>query len=123
MRLRERRIQLGLTQQQMAKLIGVTYQQAHKYESGTNRVSSGRLYAVAQALDVEVSYFFEGLDAEGARFQPTREQRPLLEFIRNFTRISDRRQQETLCNLVRALADFSSKSRDGAGESVLDQAH
>ena len=43
MRMRERRIMLGLTQQQMAELIGVTYQQAHKYEKGINRIAAGRL--------------------------------------------------------------------------------
>ena len=42
-RMRERRIMLGLTQQQMAELIGVTYQQAHKYEKGINRIAAGRL--------------------------------------------------------------------------------
>src|SRR6516165_8858642 len=41
-RIRERRIMLGLTQQQLAEMIGVTYQQAHKYERGINRVSAGR---------------------------------------------------------------------------------
>jgi transcriptional regulator with XRE-family HTH domain len=48
--MRERRIMLGLTQQQMAALIGVTSQQAHMYEKGLNRVSAGRLYSIAQAL-------------------------------------------------------------------------
>ncbi|MBV9553720.1 MAG: helix-turn-helix transcriptional regulator, partial [Alphaproteobacteria bacterium] len=43
-RVRERRIMLGFTQQQLADLIGVTYQQAHKYERGINRISAGRLY-------------------------------------------------------------------------------
>ena len=43
-RIRERRTMLGLTQQQLAERIGVTYQQAHKYETGDNRVSAGRLY-------------------------------------------------------------------------------
>lgn len=60
-RMRERRVMLGLTQQQMAELIGVTYQQAHKYEKGINRVAAGRLYNIAQALGVDMSYFFEGL--------------------------------------------------------------
>jgi transcriptional regulator with XRE-family HTH domain len=58
--MRERRILLGLTQEQMARSIGVTYQQAHKYEKGLNRLTAGRLYAVAQALGVEIGYFFEG---------------------------------------------------------------
>ena len=53
-RMRERRIMLGLTQQQIAELIGVTYQQAHKYEKGINRVAAGRLYHIAQALGVDV---------------------------------------------------------------------
>src|SRR5690242_1924250 len=66
-RVRERRIMLGLTQQQLADLIGVTYQQAHKYERGINRVSAGRLYEIGQVLSVPVGYFFEGLDAEDAR--------------------------------------------------------
>ena len=57
-RMRERRIMLGLTQQQMAELIGVTYQQAHKYEKGVNRIAGGRLYTIAQALGVEVGYFY-----------------------------------------------------------------
>ena len=59
--MRERRIMLGLTQQEMAALIGVTFQQACKYENGSNRVSSGRLYRIAQALDTDVGYFFEGI--------------------------------------------------------------
>ena len=55
---------LGLTQQQMAELIGVTYQQAHKYEKGINRIAAGRLFTIAQALGVEVGYFFDGMDGE-----------------------------------------------------------
>ena len=61
-RVRERRIMLGLTQQQLADLIGVTYQQAHKYERGINRISAGRLYEIAQVLSVPIGYFFDGLE-------------------------------------------------------------
>jgi transcriptional regulator with XRE-family HTH domain len=108
-RLRERRVQLGITQQQMAELIGVTYQQAHKYEKGMNRLASARLYAVARALGVEVTYFFEGLNAEGAAFRPTPGQRLLLDLSRNFVSITDRRQQEALCSLARVLSSASSE--------------
>src|SRR5512133_4381836 len=66
-RIRERRIMLGLTQQQLADLIGVTYQQAHKYERGINRVSAGRLFEIAQVLSVPVNYFFDGLEQDGER--------------------------------------------------------
>jgi transcriptional regulator with XRE-family HTH domain len=64
-RIRERRIMLGLTQQRMADLLGITYQQAHKYENGTNRVAAGRLYSIARVLGVEVRYFYEGLQTAG----------------------------------------------------------
>ena len=62
-RIRERRIMLGLTQQQLAEMIGVTYQQAHKYERGINRVSAGRLFEIARALSAPISYFYEGIGA------------------------------------------------------------
>ena len=65
-RMRDRRAELGLTLKQMAELIGVAYQQACKYETGINRISAGRLYQIAQALGVEISYFFEGLARECA---------------------------------------------------------
>ena len=71
-RVRERRIMLGLTQQQLADLIGVTYQQAHKYERGINRVSAGRLYEIAQVLSVPVGYFFDGIDGQGTRARSAR---------------------------------------------------
>ena len=104
-RMRERRIMLGLTQQQMAELIGVTYQQAHKYEKGINRIAGGRLYTIAQALGVEVGYFYEGMEAQPGRFEPTAQQRLVLELSRNFVAISDRRRQEAICDLARALAN------------------
>ncbi|MGD9512291.1 MAG: helix-turn-helix domain-containing protein [Geminicoccaceae bacterium] len=103
-RMRERRIMLGLTQQQMAELIGVTYQQAHKYEKGINRIAAGRLFTIAQALGVDVSYFFEGMDSDRT-FKPTPQQRMLLELARNFISMPNRKHQEALCNLARALSN------------------
>ena len=102
-RVRERRIMLGLTQQQLADLIGVTYQQAHKYERGINRVSAGRLYEIAQVLSVPVSYFFDGLQGEDARAVSPRE-RMCLELARNFAQIPNERHQEALSQLARVLA-------------------
>jgi transcriptional regulator with XRE-family HTH domain len=102
-RMRERRIMLGLTQQQMAELIGVTYQQAHKYEKGINRIASGRLYNIAQALGVDIGYFFEGLYSDKPKAPP--QQRLSLELARSFLSIPHRKHQEALCSLVRALSD------------------
>ena len=103
-RIRERRIMLGLTLHQMAELIGLTYQQAYKYEKGINRVSSGRLYRIAQALDTDVGYFFEGTGKDHM-FSPTPQQRLLREFVRNFMTIRDRQHQEEIVSLARALAE------------------
>jgi transcriptional regulator with XRE-family HTH domain len=102
-RVRERRIMLGLTQQQLADLIGVTYQQAHKYERGINRVSAGRLYEIAQVLSVPVGYFFDGLQEENTRAVSPRE-RMCLELARNFAQIPNERHQEALSQLARVLA-------------------
>ena len=109
LRIRQRRIMLGLTQQQMAELIGVTYQQAHKYETGINRISAGRLYQIARALGVDISYFLEDVDPErsavpkGQELMP--QQRMLLELARNFASIKSRKHQEALCHLARVLGD------------------
>ncbi len=103
-RIRERRVMLGLSQQQMAALIGVTYQQAHKYERGINRISAGRLYEIARTLNVPVSYFYDGLDdAEGTDDTSIR-QRMCLELARNFTQIPNERHREALSQLARVLA-------------------
>ena len=120
-KLRERRLMLGMTQQQMAELIGVTYQQAHKYEKGINRIAGGRLYAIAQALGVEVSFFYEGIGSEAGAFEPTPKQRLLLELTRNFSNITSRRQQEAVCSLARALASFEGRDELVPDEPVVPQ--
>ena len=101
-RMRERRIMLGLTQQQVAELIGFSSQQAHKYETGINRVSAGQLYRIAEALGVGPGYFFEGLGA-GRPADPRR--RVTLELARHFAALPSRRLQEALVGLARALAE------------------
>jgi transcriptional regulator with XRE-family HTH domain len=112
LRIRQRRIMLGLTQQQMAELIGVTYQQAHKYETGINRISAGRLYQIARALGVEISYFFEDVEPRSGvtRTQELMpQQRMLLELARNFAAIKSRKHQEALCHLARVLSDSEAR--------------
>ena len=103
-RMRERRIMFGLTQQQLAELIGVTYQQAHKYESGANRISAGRLFEIGRALNVPVEYFFEGIGEDGVQQVPQRN-RMMLEVARNFADITDERHQDAVSHLARVLAE------------------
>lgn len=61
-RLRQRRRLLALTQEKLAQAVNIRFQQIQKYESGSNRVSASRLWSLAKALDVSVSYFFEGMN-------------------------------------------------------------
>src|SRR4051794_7839429 len=102
-RIRERRIVLGLSQQAFAKQIGVTHQQARKYEQGTNGIAAGRLHQIARTLAVSVDCFFEDL-AKGSEVEPLQEQPLLLELTRAFTGIMDPRQRAALCGLARTLA-------------------
>jgi transcriptional regulator with XRE-family HTH domain len=97
-RIRERRVMMGLSQQQLARMIGVTYQQAHKYERGLNRISAGRLFEIAQVLNVAVSWFFEGLADESEPSEISPRQRMCLELIDN------EKHQEALSQMARALA-------------------
>ena len=105
-RIRERRIMMGYTQQQMAAMIGVTYQQAHKYEKGINRISAGRLYSIATALNVPINYFYDGLDAS-TNSQTSSRQRMCLEMARNFSSIENEKFQDALSHLARALSEVN----------------
>src|SRR6266513_547610 len=69
MRVRERRIELGITQPELAGELGVTFQNLYKYEKGKNRISAGRLYRLSKALGVPVTFFFEGLAETEAKAQ------------------------------------------------------
>jgi transcriptional regulator with XRE-family HTH domain len=102
-RIRERRILLGLTQQELGEMIGVTYQQAHKYERGINRVSAGRLFEIARVLSAPITYFYEGIEQEGPR-QIIPHQRMLLEITRNFAEIRNEKHQEAVSRLARVLS-------------------
>jgi len=111
-RIRERRVMLGLSQQQLAKLIGVTYQQAHKYERGLNRISAGRLFEIGHVLGVPVAWFFEGLEADGEAQEISPRQRMCLELARNFALIDNEKHQEALSQMARALAAQSQAERE-----------
>lgn len=102
--MRRRRIMLGLTQQELAEKINVTYQQQHKREKGINRVSASALYNTAQALETEPGWFFEGLG------QPARldtDERRTLELVRNY-HASSARDRRALETLARDLAEPAS---------------
>jgi len=61
-RLRWRRRELKLTQEQLGEKIGLTFQQVQKYEKGVNRISAGRLFEVSGVLSVPITYFYDGIE-------------------------------------------------------------
>ena len=73
-RLRRRRRLLGLTQQQVANAVGIRFQQIQKYECGANRISAARLWELSEALEVPVSYFYDGLAEARDRAEANPEQ-------------------------------------------------
>jgi transcriptional regulator with XRE-family HTH domain len=102
MRLRERRTMIGLSQQQLSKLIGVTLQQVFKYERGINSISAGRLYEIASELSAPIEYFFEGFEKASTEPLPLR-QRRLLDIMRNVGEIKNDKRREVIGQLVRSL--------------------
>jgi transcriptional regulator with XRE-family HTH domain len=82
--LQARRILCGMTQIELARQLGITFQQLQKYETGANRVSASRLWETAKVLDTPVSYFFEGLDGKTQPEADILNTRAELEFIRDY---------------------------------------
>lgn len=125
-RLRLRRNLLGMSQEQLGKACGLTFQQIQKYERGTNRMGSSRLFQFAKLLDVSISYFFDDVRTERATIQPSagfaeKEQSPLdgiaqgesellyrretLELIRAYYRIHDPKTRRKVYELVKSMAE------------------
>jgi transcriptional regulator with XRE-family HTH domain len=114
-RVRHRRWMVGMTQQQLAEKVGIKFQQIQKYETGMNRVSASRLWDIAEALSVSVSYFFEGMegsdivasdkDAKGSDLpNDILADKEALELIRSYYAIPEN-QRRRLFELARVLSD------------------
>lgn len=104
-RIRERRIMMGMTLYEIAQMIGVTYQQAQKYERGLNRISAGRLFEVARTLRISPAWFFEGLGDDNPAATASPRQRMCLDLVRNFILIQDEAQQRAISHLARSMAE------------------
>jgi transcriptional regulator with XRE-family HTH domain len=99
-----------LSQTDLAKASGITFQQVQKYEKGTNRVSASRLFEFATLLGVEISYFFDGADETGqARVQPTDEAAAFqvspvdVEILRALWRVKDSKVKRRLLDIITSL--------------------
>lgn len=69
-RIRLRRTLLGLSQEKLASLLGLTFQQVQKYERGMNRVGASRLWDIGKVLEVPIGFFHEDMDKEVANQSP-----------------------------------------------------
>ncbi|MEM0985302.1 MAG: helix-turn-helix transcriptional regulator [Pseudomonadota bacterium] len=106
-RIRRRRVLLGLTQDQLADALGISYQQIQKYETGANRVSAGRLFKIAETLDTTAGWFFDGIGGDANAElgeEPVGSSRHTIDLVRSFQRIDDDKQRMAVLSLVRALA-------------------
>ncbi|GGO56723.1 Transcriptional regulator, contains XRE-family HTH domain [Roseovarius pacificus] len=112
-RIRHRRWLVGMTQQQLAEHVGIKFQQIQKYETGANRVSASRLWDIADALGVEVSFFFEGLAPEGSTGGDAENMpadllgdKEALDLVRSYYAIPEN-QRRRLFDLARVLSDVA----------------
>jgi transcriptional regulator with XRE-family HTH domain len=104
-RIRLRRTLLGLTQEQLAASLNISYQQIQKYETGANRISAGRLFEIAQRLSVDIAYFFDGLEMSVTpqHLPHGGHNRVAIELVRNFMEIGDDDLRTALANLVKTM--------------------
>ncbi|MEN2980211.1 helix-turn-helix transcriptional regulator [Tistrella bauzanensis] len=114
-RVRLRRQLLGLSQEKLGQRVGLTFQQIQKYERGTNRIGAGRLFLIAHALDVPVSFFYDQAEAvAGGRgllsiddgFDWAVMEGPDAQMLAfDFARIPDARTRTRVIDLARSMSD------------------
>jgi transcriptional regulator with XRE-family HTH domain len=102
-RIRECRMGLGVSANELAERIDVTYQQVHKYEHGINRITAGRLYEIACALHTPITYFYEGFNDWKPRRVSARQGRQL-DMADTLVGIQNEQHLEAISLVARALA-------------------
>jgi len=115
-RVRLRRMLVGMSQEKLGEMLGLTFQQVQKYEKGVNRIGAGRLYQVARILGVPVNYFYEDVmnvqnENPHVNEHPSP---PVMEFLSSgeglqlalsFMRIKEPKVRRRVIDLVRTLAE------------------
>lgn len=106
--MRQRREALGVSQGRLASHLGLTFSQVQKYEKGANRIGAGRLYLLAEFLDVPVQYFFDGVGDElastGDRTGSDVKDAEVAALNDAFLSITDRDTRQSVLALVRSLS-------------------
>ena len=110
--MRARRELRGLPQKELARQLGISFQQVQKYESGANRISASKMWQLCEVLDIAPGYFFEGLDSRKRSKagdlalgmpQDGRSARQVLDLNQAFKQIDDTRVRRQVVQLVKSL--------------------
>jgi transcriptional regulator with XRE-family HTH domain len=114
-RVRIRRMLIGMSQERLGDLLGLTFQQVQKYEKGVNRIGAGRLYEVARILNVPVNFFYEGVsEVTGQPGLGESDGAPVMDFVSSgegmqlslaFMKIKDAKVRKRVLDLVKSLAE------------------
>ena len=119
-RVRLRRMLIGMSQERLGELLGLTFQQVQKYEKGVNRIGAGRLFEVSRILGVPIDYFYEGVSgsASGHGFSENEASPPVMEFVSSgeglqlslaFMKIKDPKLRKRVLDLVKQMAEDASE--------------
>lgn len=122
-RVRIRRMLIGMSQEKLGELLGLTFQQVQKYEKGVNRIGAGRLYDVSRILGVPIDYFYEGINAQPAGDGAAEDGAPpVMEFVSSgeglqlslaFMKIKDSKVRKRVLDLVKSLAEEEAEKAAG----------
>jgi len=113
-RVRLRRMLIGMSQERLGELLGLTFQQVQKYEKGVNRIGAGRLFEVARILGVPIDYFYEGASTQIAGPSENEASPPVMEFVSSgdglqlslaFMKIKDPKLRKRILDLVKQMAE------------------
>ena len=112
-RVRIRRMLIGMSQERLGDLLGLTFQQVQKYEKGVNRIGAGRLFEVSRILNVPIDFFYEGVSTQPGAGEPENAP-PVMEFVSSgeglqlslaFMKIKDAKVRKRVLDLVKSLAE------------------
>ena len=138
-RIRLRRTLLGLSQEKLASLLGLTFQQVQKYERGMNRVGASRLWDIGKVLEVPIEFFYEDMDSNVAKQSPrtfslpddklnfleeeqaTFDSDPMnrqetIELVKAYYKIPNRKAAKHLYDLIITMSKSTSNSNDKNNE-------
>lgn len=115
-RLRKRRVMLGIPQTELAKYLGITFQQVQKYETGKNRIGASRLYEISEMLEIPVTFFYQELPksykkkgmAEDLEQEPYGENevmnRETLDLVKSYHKILDPTLRKKLLDTIKYIS-------------------